>query len=155
MSINDIYILADKAFEEGNYSEAFKLFTQCAKNGDTASMGRIATMYTCGEGVECDYDKAIEWELKAIDNGNTSMLLNIGITYRIKGDIRKAKYWFEKSLESGDAEAALQLAKLYMVSDNEEEKIKNYLEIVINDGNSIEISRDEAKEILKEFSTKG
>jgi TPR repeat protein len=40
-------------------------------------------------------------------------MVNLGITYRLKGDIRKSKAWFEKAIETGDGSAALELAKLY------------------------------------------
>lgn len=111
-----LFIKADSAHEKGDYGLALDLFMQCAKNGDVYAMERIASMYIGGEGVNCDYDKAIEWYLKALEGNCATALINIGITYRIKGDIKKSKYWLEKSFASGDAEAALLLAKLYMVS---------------------------------------
>ncbi|MCW8930771.1 MAG: sel1 repeat family protein [Gammaproteobacteria bacterium] len=152
MSIEDeLFVEADTAYEQGDLSRAFYLFSQGARNGDVDSMSRLASMYTCGEGVTCDYDKAIEWELNAVNKGSTSALLNIGISYRIKGDIKKAKYWFEKSLSNEDGEAALQLAKLYMVSDKENDKIKKYLNIAINNPNMTDDSLTEAKELLIKY----
>ena len=139
---------AHEVYENGDYRTAFKLFLQAAEDGDVDAMNRIAIMYTCGEGVICDYDKSIEWEKKAIASGSTSALLNIGITYRIKGDIKLSKYWFEKSLDSGDGEAALQLAKLYLVSDKEIDRVKAYLSIAINSERMCEASIEEAKQLL-------
>lgn len=70
MFSDDMFIKANHAYEKEEFTNAFKLFLQCAKNGDTPSMERVANMYTCGEGVKYDYSKAIEWELKAIKAGS-------------------------------------------------------------------------------------
>ena len=110
-------------------------------------------MYTCGEGVKCDYDKAIEWHRKALDGKSASAMINLGITYRIKGDIRKSKYWLKKSLDTGDAEAALLLAKLYMVSDKEKETIIKYLDVVLNSRHVCESSIEEAEKLLIEIKS--
>ena len=139
---------AHEVYEKGDYRTAFQLFLPGAEDGNIDAMTRIAIMYTSGEGVICDYDKSIEWEKKAIASGSTSALLNIGITYRIKGDIKLSRYWFEKSLDSGDGEAALQLAKLYMVSDKEIDRIRVYLNIAINSECMCEASIEEAKQLL-------
>jgi TPR repeat protein len=87
--------------------------------------------------------------MKAIEAGELTSLLNLAITYRMRGDMVSAKHWFEKALDSGDPEAALQLAKLYMVSEKEHETVRRYLELVINDELSLEVSREEAVDLLK------
>ncbi|WP_278537572.1 hypothetical protein [Delftia acidovorans] len=61
----------------------------------------------------------------------------------------KAKNWFEKSLDAGDVEAVLQLAKIYMVSELEVEKMKKYLDIAIIDKDALEITKTEAVELRK------
>lgn len=61
----------------------------------------------------------------------------------------KAKNWFEKSLNAGDVEAALHLAKIYMVSEFEVEKMKKYLDIVIIGKDALEITKTEAVELRK------
>lgn len=114
-------------------------------------MIRLGVMYTCGEGVACDYDKAIAWEHKASESGNTSALLNLGITYRIKGELRQARHWFEKALDAGDTEAALELARLYLISDLEVETVKQYLEMVQLGENVCEASKEKAELLLKEL----
>ena len=145
----DIFTQADDAYEEKKFSEAFSLFLQEAERGDVDAMGRIAVMYTCGEGVECDYEKALYWEIKAADLGSVSAMLNVAITYRIKGDIVKSKYWLEKAISEGDAEAALELAKLYMVSEKEVSKVKSLLQQALASGGLCEDSIAEAKELLR------
>lgn len=61
----------------------------------------------------------------------------------------KAKNWFEKYLDAGDVEAVLHLAKIYMVSELEAEKMKKYLDIVIISKDALEITKTEAFELHK------
>lgn len=140
-------------YEKGDYQQAFNCFMKAAKLGDACSMSQLANMYCAGEGVECNYDESIFWDLQAIEAGHTSSMLNLGITYRIKGDTRKARYWFEKGIDAGDGEAALQLAKLYMISELETERIKHYLIISLQSRNMCESSMEEAELLLKEFTS--
>lgn len=147
----DNYELIEKAcelYEKGDFVSAFNLFLAGAENGDSSCMLWIASMYTCGEGVECDYGKAEEWELKAVEYGDISGMINLGITYRMKGDIRKSKEWLEKTLEPGDGSAALELAKLYMISEKETETVVQYLSRAILSGSMCESEIEEANSLL-------
>ena len=82
---------------------------------------------------------------------------NLAVSYRHLGDIRQARYWFEKSFasrEGGDGSAALALAKLYMVSDKETETVIKYLRIACACEPYETISLDEfeeAQRLLAEF----
>ena len=151
MSDDLLFNQADLAYEEGDFKTAFQLFLKAAQNNNVDAMSRIACMYGDGEGVNRSYELSIQWDMKAIEMGNTSSLINLAITYRACGDIKRAKYWFEKSLASGDGDAALELAKLYMVSDKETDKVREYLNIAINNDNIIEASVEEAKNLLAEL----
>ena len=151
MNNESLFLKADKLYNKGDYSSAFQIFLRAAKNGDTSSMLRIALMYTCGEGVHCNYDKAEKWELKAIEAGDNTGMVNIAITYRIKGDIRSAKAWLEKAFKAGDGSAALELAKLYMVSEKESDTVKFYLKQAIKNENMCEADIEEAEKLLLEL----
>lgn len=143
-----LFELADFHHERGEYKEAFDLFQKAAENGETSCMLNLANMYVNGEGTIMDYDKALEWELKADKAGDTAAAINIGITYRLKGDIRNSKKWFEKSYKSGDGSAALELAKLYSVSEKEKETIKFYLRKALASNDLCESDIDLANELL-------
>jgi TPR repeat protein len=143
-----IFEAGSSAYEKGHFRKAFKLFKEGAENGDADCMIKLAIMYTCGEGVCCDYDDAIKWERRAVDAGCIYAMINLGISYRIKGDLVLARSWFEKALDNGDGEAALHLAKLYMVSDKEVERIKKYLIIAMNNEQTCEYSVEEARTLL-------
>ncbi len=139
----------DSLEDQGRLDEAFAEFMAGAELGDPHCMTRLAVMYTLGMGVNCcDYDKAIEWEARAYEAGDLSALFNMGISYRIKGDIVAAKECFEEALEAGYSSAALQLAKLYIVSPKEVEVVRKYLLVVVGDSSLSESDREEAEDLL-------
>ncbi len=136
------------AYDRGHLNKAFKLFLAGAEAGDVDSMAMVAVMYGAGEGVRIDLHRSIEWDQKAIAAGSELAFLNIAITYRCVGDMVNAKHFFERALESGDGEAALQLAKLYMVSDLEVETVRMYLQIAIDSTNAFDETKLEARQLL-------
>lgn len=151
MNRDALFSAADVAYDNGDYPTALSLFQQAAEAGDSDAMSRLATMYEGGEGVERDIEQSISWDMKAIAAGNRTSLLNLGITYRRLGDIKSAKMWFEKSHAQGDAEAALELAKLYSVSDKEVETVRRYLTEVVSSEYVTQDSIDEAQTLLREL----
>ena len=151
MEKRSAFEIAHEEAEKGNLKGAFELFLSAAKDGDVASMERVACMYYDGHGVERDFLKSIEWDKKAIDLGSHISLSNLAITYRTMGDIKKAKYWFEKAIAEGDGDSALDLAKLYMVSDLESANVKKYLLLAKNSRNVVGSYRSEAERLLNEI----
>lgn len=148
MSPDELFNAADFAYGDGDYQTAYALFLQAAEAGDCDAMSRLAEMYESGVGVERNVELSIFWDMKAISAGNRTSLLNIGITYRRLGDMKSARMWFEKSYSLGDAEAALELAKLFSVSDKEVETVRFYLNKVIASEYVTQDSIDEAKKLL-------
>lgn len=142
---------ADKLIDSGDAKAGFDMFLKAAEAGDVDGMARVSVMYSQGEGVPLNFDKSIYWDEKAIEGGSTLALGNLGITYRMKGDLRTAKFYFEKSLKSGNGGAALELAKLYLVSPKEIERVIDYLYIAIEHDSICEASEEEAEELLKEL----
>ena len=139
----------DALEEQGSFAQAFEEFTAGAKAGDVSCMTRLALLYTLGKGIDCcDFDQAIEWEKKAHEAGSTMALFNLGVTYRMKGDLLEARACFEKALSAGDNSAALELAKLYVVSPKESETARNYLNLVLADHSLCEAEREEARGLL-------
>ncbi len=142
---------ADELHDEGDFAAAFALFSKGAEDGDTSCMLRLALMYSNGEGVELDLDKTEEWELKAVEAGEPLAMLNLAMTCRINGDMRASKAWLEKALKAGFDEAALELAKLYMVSDKETAQVIYYLEIALAGDSMSEDDMEEADALLQEM----
>ena len=151
MNKNPEFAKADRLYDEGKYKKAFDEFLLLAESGDTASMSRVAIMYYQGIGIPICLSKSIAWDEKAAALGDFCAMSNLGCTYRSMGDIRKAKVWFEKALELGDGDAALSLAKMYLVSDKEIERVRSYL----LQGLALELSddaREEAQAIFAEIA---
>lgn len=154
-SADSFFERGDALEEQGLFEEAFEQFTIGANAGDADCMTRLALMYTLGKGIECcDYDKAIEWEKRAHEAGSALAQFNLGITYRLKGNLLDARACFESVLSAGDNSAALELAKLYVVSPKESETVRNYLELVLADESICEADRDEARALLSRIQGK-
>ena len=144
----NLFELADQAYQSAEYEKAFRLFYRATENGDSSAMSRLALMYGDGEGVAYDVDKSVYWDLKAIEAGCTSSMSNLAITYRNHGDARAARRWFEKAYAAGDVDSALELAKLLVVSDKELDKVRALLESVTRSEDVCPASVEEAQEML-------
>ncbi len=141
-------------YEAKNYRDAFTSLEIAANLGDSLAMTQLALMYDAGEGVACDVEKSIEWDKKAVALGSVTSLLNLGITYRKLGQISEAKECFERTLKLGDAQAALELARLYSVSDKEIDTVKKYLQIAITSKNLSDESMDETRQMMYDYASR-
>jgi TPR repeat protein len=149
MDIETIYRAADAAYDAGDYSTALQLFEQCAALGESAAMARLAIMHELGQGTPMDFDAALAWDMKAIEAGDTSAVFNIALTYVRLREIRKARRWFERALDAGWGEAAIELAKLYAVSDREADTAKAYLRRALEFDDLLEDDRAEVQSLLE------
>lgn len=92
--------------EHPDYKEAFELFSRAADSGDETAMYQIGRFYKEGHYVGRDYEKAVLWFRKAIDNGEgcfAEMSL-AGCYYEGKGgaqDKEKARELLSKAIENG------------------------------------------------------
>lgn len=149
MKTEDLFNQAEKYYDKGNFIDAFNKFIQAAELGCGEAMCRIAVMYDNGEGTLRDIEKSLYWDMKAIDAGCDTSILNIGITYKRMGDLSKAVFWLEKAFEKFDGEAALELAKLYSENFNSPLEYEKYLNAAITSDNISEDSLEEAKKLIK------
>ena len=143
-----LFRAADAAYDAADYETAYRLFLECAERGESAAMSRLALMCDFGRGVPLDIEAAIAWDLKAIENGCTMSMFNLAVTFRRCGQIRTSRLWFERALDAGFGEAAIELAKLYSVSDREIDTAKAYLRRALEFDNLLEDDRAEAQELL-------
>ena len=147
----EAYARADELENSGAYEEAFKLFKRLAEAGEADAMNRLAVMYEAARGVPFDLEQSIAWDMRAIEAGSHLSRLNLGITHRRHGNIREARRWFEDALAHGDGEAALELAKLYSVSELERGRVLNYLETALRSGSLCPDSVAEAEALKLEI----
>lgn len=125
------YDEADRLSNLGLYKEAIDIFKGLAENGHGAAMSRIALLYFDGRGVERNFAESIKWDLAAIDAGYNAHA-NLALTYCAMREFREARRWFERSVELGDGDSALELAKLLHVSDLEILNVKRLLDIALS-----------------------
>jgi TPR repeat protein len=149
--LEELYDEGHRLCEICEYELAFDIYMKGAEAGHVYSMSALALMYSDGDGVKRDFDKSIEWDRKAYDAGDKTSLHNMAITYRMKGRMLNYKYWLEQSLKEGEGGAALDLAKLYMISDKERDNVIKYLEITLSHEDMTEGEIEEAEMLLAEM----
>lgn len=128
-------------------SEAFKWFLMAAENGDFRSMEDVGKMYMNGQGVRQDYEKAVEWFVKASKRNYEARRI-LGLMYKtgngVTKDLKEALRWYEmageerivaeikqsddwkrltakeseESVDVTDAQAMCQLAMQYQYGEN-------------------------------------
>ena len=84
---------------------------------DASAQYNMGEMYYYGLGVETDYVKAMEWYLRAAENGNVDAQFSIGLMYDegqgVAQDYAEAMKWYLKAAENGNASAQNNIGYLY------------------------------------------
>ncbi|NOX43649.1 MAG: sel1 repeat family protein [Gammaproteobacteria bacterium] len=105
----DKFAEASKAYHEGDYSQAKKMWLQLANDGHQQSQFNIAYMYEFGIEVKPDYSKAVKWYRKAAGNGYARAQNFLGWMYEIgKGvtrDRATALKWLKLAADQGSKDA--------------------------------------------------
>ena len=94
-----------KAYEEGNYTEAIKIFTPLANAGLAEAQHNIGVMYANGRGVVQDDAQALKWYRLAAEQGYALAQYNIGFMYKNGQGVVKnyisAHIWFNLAAANG------------------------------------------------------
>ena len=154
----NLFAKACACYEKRRFQRAFFLFLQGARQGNDECMTRVADMYDDEVGVlpsEDNLDRARAWYRRAIAAGNITALHNLGVSYRRTGDILAAKECFEQVLAAGYTDAALDLAKMYMICPNHKETVLAYLKILLADEEAIPCCREEAEALVRTLEGTG
>jgi TPR repeat protein len=141
---------ACRLYDLAEYQEALKILENLAQKGFGAAMSRLALMYFNGLGVHRDVDESIKWDLAAIEVGDLTSLGNVALSYCEKREFRTARYWFERAVEMGDGDSALELAKLLHVSDAEVKSVEKLLNFAIGSESTTPDGQEKAK-LLRQF----
>lgn len=108
---------ARRAYDEGNYSEAVKLFIPVAQKGDAQAQTHLGRIYYYGQGVPEDYTEALKWLRLAAAQGDAQAQGNLGMMhYNGQGtpqDYQEALKWYRLAAENGDSAAQNNLAHMY------------------------------------------
>lgn len=107
-----------------------------------------------GIAVRKNTKKAMLWYKKAARKGEVIAFTNIGTVYRDVGNFERARFWFLKAYKSGDGDAALELAKLYLSSKKKSRIVhaKKYLRLTLKSKCVTEASIEEANGMLKKLA---
>lgn len=155
--IYQLFIKANDLEEQGNYPDAFALFSKMVNLGDFASLNNLAIMYELGRGVKKDTQKAIELYKEGWDKTQqTNFALNLAHLYNNQHNFEQAKIWWEIAIKHGAVEGKLELAKHLLTTSKPDIKlIKQLLTDVCTAIITIDVSEtdwEEAQELLEKLS---
>lgn len=85
-----------------------------AEANDTAAQKHLAKIYSSGELVPADEEKAIAWYLRAAEQGDAEAQKELAIIYWNRGDDEDALPWAQKAAAQGDGEGECLLGLYYL-----------------------------------------
>jgi TPR repeat protein len=151
-----LYMKADLLDECRRYTEALPLLWKGAKAGDTSCQILLGNYLSDGrKGIPVDHRRAIYWYKQAYRQGSSTGASNLAMHYRKQGDPDEAYRWYERAVKSGDNEAHLALAKIWLHErENKAKAIRHLKAVFRGDPNDVsELGRDEARVMLRRLST--
>ena len=105
------------AYNNKNYSLAYKEILPLAKAGNADAEHLLGLMYYMGRGVSQDYKLALFWHRKAALQGKADAQYVVGAMYytgnAVIQDHKEAVVWFRKAAEQGHAEAQQVMGLMY------------------------------------------
>ena len=108
---------AERAYAEGNFAKAAKVYMSLAEQGDVGAQLILGSMYDIGLGVPQDYTEAVKWYRMAAEEGNAKAQSKLGSMYDIglgvAQDYMEAAKWWRLAAEQGDTLAQLSLGRIY------------------------------------------
>lgn len=150
-----LYTRAQKAWLRGRARSAFKLFLAAARAGEDGAFGIVAQFYDRGYGVRHDEKAALSWYQLAYGHRRTDSgaANNMGCIWRDRGKLVRALRWFQRAVELGDADANLEIAKVYL-RKSDLVKARPYLHKTRRSPWATEQSKEEAGLLLRRMATK-
>ena len=142
------YILGNKHYKDGNYTEAVKWYRKAAAQGHVYATHNLGNAYYNGRGVEQDYSEAFRFYRIAADKGYAQSQYFLGNEYYngkklFTRNYEEAFKWYRKAAEQGHAKAQCNLGNLYQNGLGTE---KNYVEAAKWYRKAINNNDDEARE---------
>jgi len=144
---------ANQAWDAGDKKRAFKLFMAAARNGEQDAFNSVGYFFDHGIGVKKDAGSAFAWYRRAAMRGNLAGCLNLAVCYRNAGNLRRARFWFEKAYAQGDGSAAYELGKIYLSQrlSASAKRARQYLAKAVASKYISEDERQEAKALLSKL----
>ena len=151
-----LHMEADLLDERRRYTEALPLLLKGAKAGDTSCQILLGNYLSDGrKGIPVDQRRAIYWYKQAYRQGSSIGASNLAMHYRKQGQVDEAYRWYELAVKSGDNEAHLALAKIWLHDRGNKAKAIKHLKAVFqgNLNDVSELGRDEARTMLRRLVT--
>ncbi|MEJ2489817.1 MAG: tetratricopeptide repeat protein [Sulfurovaceae bacterium] len=109
---------AKELYDQKEYTQAYKIYSKLASEGDTLAQFNVALMLDFGFGVKKDAKEAMKWYYKAANSHHGPSQYNLAKHYDMDAATdasaeTKAKIWYEKACENEVAKACTNLALLY------------------------------------------
>jgi TPR repeat protein len=148
---SDPYSRGNEEWRRGRLRSAFRLFLAAAQNGNGLAYDTLANFYDRAVGTKRDEDAALYWYKRAYRRGSFMAPNNIGVIYRDRKDFKRALVWFHRAVAHKDANANLNIAKIYLLNKQGTEKAIRHLKEVYNAEGSeaTQSAKQEAKLLLK------
>ena len=106
-----------KAYDKGDYAEAFKDWLPLARNDDLAAMRNVGLLLRKGLGTKRDPERALYFYERAGSAGFVPAQLNAAIMYLegdgIPRDYKKASFWLQLAAVSGEPIAQYNLGVMF------------------------------------------
>ena len=136
---------ATKAYEQGDYKDAYHLFGPLAEQGLPEAQYNLGIMYSKGQGLPQDYAEAVKWCRKAAEQGYAPAQSNLGVMYSkgqgVPQDYVLAHMWFNLA------------TSLYPASEKEwRDQAENERDIVASKLTHSQVS--EAQRLAREWKPK-
>lgn len=110
------YAAGKAAYDRGDYETAYRAWLPLAERGDRDAQFELGWLYRSGQGVQQDYDIAIEWLGKSARQGEVQALTALAYMYNnargLPEDKGKAECLYLVAAESGYANAQWGLHRL-------------------------------------------
>ena len=106
----------DDAYQTAVYAEARAEWEQQAAQGDMQSQRQLGVMYLLGQGLDPDYEMALDWFNKAAAQGEDIAQYQLGFIYAqgkgVDPDNVQAFMWYSLAAQQGNANARIHLDEL-------------------------------------------
>jgi TPR repeat protein len=112
-----VELLLEDGSDLKKIKQAIKLLTNLGNGGDSNSQFELGYIYSNGERVPLDQEKAIYWYSKAADQGHTAALFNLGIKHEFGTGVEKNQHLalalYRRSAEGGLVRACEELGQIF------------------------------------------
>ena len=151
---DELFSSAEQDIASGNGARGIRTLRDLANRGHVAAQHNLAYLYDTGVGVRRNIGFALNWYRRAYRSGSGIAATNMAICYRDLERFDLALSWFKRAAARGDADAHVEIAKLYLRSAGGWRRAQPHLQKALS-APGTRISRDarrEARSLFRQLS---